>query len=107
VQALVLELSPQVYRRLKQEADRLGKPPQTVAEEWLAERLSAPGGAPDREREQASQALRAAGLLTGLGAGLRSLADPNVPLEDIEAALARAGGKPLSEIILEQRGPKV
>jgi len=27
-------------------------------------------------------------------------------LEDVEAALARVGGKPLSEIVLEQRGPK-
>jgi hypothetical protein len=27
-------------------------------------------------------------------------------LEDVEASLARVGGKPLSEIVLEQRGPK-
>jgi hypothetical protein len=28
-------------------------------------------------------------------------------LEEVSAALDRAEGKPLSEIILEQRGPKV
>jgi hypothetical protein len=67
---------------------------------------SLPNATPDSDRERARQALHAAGLLTGLGPDLRRLADPTVRLEDVEAALARAGGKTLSEIVLEQRGSK-
>lgn len=105
--ALTLELSSEAYRQLREEAARLGKSPQVVAEEWLVERLSTPPTAPASERERARQALHAAGLLTELGPNSRSLADPTVRLEDVGAALARAGGKALSEIVLEQRGPKV
>ena len=103
---LTLKLPPQVYRRLHEEAARLGKPPQVVAEEWLAERLTPPTAAPDSDRERARQALRAAGLLSELGPNLCRLADPTVRLENVRAALGRAGGKTLSEIVLEQRGPK-
>mgnify|MGYP001141604300 CR=1 FL=1 len=103
---LNLKLPPEVYRRLHEEADRLGKPPQVVAEEWLAERLAPPATAPSSDREKAHQALRAAGLLTELGPKLRRLANPTVGMEEVSAALGRAGGKTLSEIVLEQRGPK-
>jgi len=104
--ALTLKLPPQVYRRLCEEAARLGKPPQVVTQEWIGKRLtpSPAGGSSDRER--ARQALRAAGLLTELGPNLRRLADPTVRLEEIRVALNRSGSKALSEIILEQRGPK-
>ena len=101
-----LKLPPEVYRRLHEEAARLGKPPRVVAEEWLTERLAPPTAAPASDRERARQALRAAGLLTELGPNLRRRADSTVRLEDINAALDRAGGKTLSEIVLEQRGPK-
>lgn len=103
---LTLELPPEVYRQLKEEAARLGKPPQLLAEEWLAERLARPIARYETDREKARQALREAGLLTQIGPHLRELANPTVHLEEINAALERAGGKKLSEIILEQRGPK-
>jgi len=61
---------------------------------------------PDSDREKARQSLYAAGLLTELGPNLRGLADPTVRLENVRAALGRAGGKTRSEIVLEQRGPK-
>jgi len=35
--ALTLELEPDAYRRLHEEASRLGKAPQVVAQEWVAE----------------------------------------------------------------------
>jgi predicted transcriptional regulator len=104
--ALNLKLPPQVYRRLREEAARLGKSPQAVAQEWIVERLTPSHTAPSTDRERARQALRAAGLLTELGPNLRKLADPTVRLEDVRTALSRAGGKALSEVILEQRGPK-
>jgi hypothetical protein len=103
---LTVELPPEAYRRLHEEADRQGKSPQLVAQEWLIERLSPLRSTPDSTREQGRLALRAAGLLVDLSPDLRQRADPTVHLEDVEASLARAGGKPLSEIVLEQRGPK-
>ena len=61
---------------------------------------------PATDREQARDALRAAGLLAELGPNLRAIADPSLSLEEIRAALSRIEGQPLSDIILEQRGPR-
>ena len=59
------------------------------------------------EREQFTEALRAAGMLTELGPEMKKRAEQcTVTLEEVRASLDRAGGKPLSEIIIEQRGPK-
>lgn len=104
--ALTLELPPEVYHRLREVAERLGQSPQVMVQEWLIERLVPPTPATDSEREKVRQALRAAGLLVELSPTLRERIDPTVRQEDVEASLARAGGKPLSEIVLEQRGPK-
>ncbi len=103
---LTLELPPDAYRRLNEAASRLGKQPKTVAEEWLVERLTQSNATPDNDRERARKALHDAGLLTQIGPNLRELADPTIPLEEVNAFLDPAGGKTLSEIILEQRGPK-
>jgi hypothetical protein len=158
--AQTVELSPELYARLRAEAERQGRTPGEVAHEWLSERLdrepAAPHTAttPSPDREQVRAALRAAGLLLEptpeeitraesvelipekvreapnqagrdkdrnpsvaamRAAGL--LAEPSpamlaraaratLTLEEISAALDRAEGKPLSEIIIEQRGPK-
>jgi predicted transcriptional regulator len=105
MQTLTLELAPDVYRHLREIADRLGQPPQAVAQSWLIERLAlllAVAGEDDRAK--ARQALDAAGLLSELGPNLQSLTNSTMRLEDIAASMARAGGKPLSEIIMEQRG---
>lgn len=104
---ITIELPSDAYRQLRQAAQRLGRSPQAVAQEWLLERLGASPVTAGGERELALQALSAAGLLTGLGPGLQERADTWVRLEDVQGALGRAGGKPLSEIVLEQRGPKV
>lgn len=103
---LTVQLSSDAYRRLREEATRLGKSPQAVASEWLVEKLSLAVAAPAGERELARQVLREAGLLTELGLHLRERADARVCLDDVSAALERAGGKSLSEIVLEQRGAK-
>jgi hypothetical protein len=101
---LTVQLSSDEYRRLREEAIRLGKSPQAVAAEWLVERLGLPAAAPVGDRELARETLRVAGLLAELGPHLRERADPTVHLEDVNEALGRAGGKPLSEVVLEQRG---
>jgi hypothetical protein len=103
---LTVERLPEAYRRLYEEAHRQGKSPQLVAQEWLIGRLSPLPLAPDSKREQVRLALRAAGPLVELRPDLCLRADPTVHLGDVEAPLARAGGKPLSEIVLERRGPK-
>lgn len=102
---LTLELSPKVYRRLREQADRLGKTPQLIAEELLAERLTPQPLASGNSREKVRDILRAAGLLSELSPALRARADATVRLADVEASLRRRDGAPLSEIVLEQRGP--
>lgn len=111
---LTLELAPEVYDRLRAEADRVGRPAEVVVQEWLAERLAAPPAAtvaptstPMSDRERVAAVLRAAGLLVEPSPEERAWAkEQTVTLEEVSAALDRAGGKPLSEIILEMRGPK-
>jgi hypothetical protein len=63
--------------------------------------------APQGERERATEALRAAGLLAEPSTEMQRLAaESTLTLDEARAILDRAGGKPLSEIILEMRGPK-
>lgn len=104
---LVLDLSPELYKRLQTEADRLGKSTQVVAQELLIERLFWPTPVPPSERERVREALHRADLLSELSPEekLRA-ARSTATLEEVRAALDRVGGKPLSELILEMRGPK-
>ncbi|MGN6700445.1 MAG: hypothetical protein ACTHMJ_03880 [Thermomicrobiales bacterium] len=106
---LTLELPRDLYDRLHAEAERQGKLAEDVARQWLAERLPAPTPAPPpaSDREQVRAVLRAAGLLVEPTPEERARAAAvTVTLEEVRAALDRAGGRPLSEIVLEQRGPK-
>jgi hypothetical protein len=101
---VVLHLPADLYQRLRWEASRAGKAAPIIAQEILAERLAS---TPELdERTRVLEALRSAGLLVELDPELKRRADPTINLEEVQAALDRAGGKPLSEIILEQRGPK-
>lgn len=104
---VTLELPPDVYRRLHDAAARVGKPVETVAQELLTEQLAVAAPIPMSDRERAAEALRAAGLLTELSPEEKQrAARSTTTLEEVQAALDRAGGKPLSELILEMRGPK-
>ena len=103
--ALTLELATDLMERLQIEAARLGKPAEVLVGEWLTAHLTPIP--PLSERERAREVLRAAGLLTELGPELkRRAAESTASLEEVSAALSRAGGKPLSEMVIEQRGPK-
>jgi hypothetical protein len=102
---VTLELPPELYERLQAEAQQIGAPIEVLIEDWLARRFPPPE--PTAERERARAVLRAAGLLTELGPELKQrAARATATIEEIQAAFARAGGKPLSEIVIEQRGPK-
>ena len=103
---LMIELPPDLYHKLEKAAAQEAKKPAEWTRSLLEERLAAMP-AEEGERARARHALREAGLFVELSPGLKRLIRPEVRHEDVEAALARAGGKPLSEIILEQRGPKM
>jgi hypothetical protein len=104
---LTLELPTELYERLRLEAEHVGESVQTTAQKLLAERLTVPTPAPPGERERAIAVLRAAGMLAELGPEMKMRAQRStMTLEEVRAALDKAGGKPLSELILEMRGPK-
>ena len=101
---LTIDLPSDILERLQAEAARTGKRVEELASELLTERMPVPVAS---ERERAREVLRAAGLLTELGPELKQrAARSTASLEEVSAALSRAGGKPLSEIVIEQRGPK-
>ncbi len=100
---LTLNLPNDVYQRLTTTAERLGKPLQIVAEEWLATLQPPPAM---NERERGREILRAVGLLTELGPELKKRADSTISLDYVREALTRAEGPSLSDIVLEQRRSK-
>lgn len=104
---LTLELSADLYERLRRRADRLGKTPQQVAEGLLARELVGASARATQERDRVTEVLRAAGLLTSLAPEERQKAESTTAtLNEVQTALDRAGGRPLSEVIIEMRGPK-
>ena len=103
---LTLELEPELYEHLRKEAARLDKSLEKTAETILSQQLVIP--TPASEKTKAIEALRKAGLLTELGPEMKKRAEQaNLSLKEVQAALDAAEGKPLSEIILEMRGPKI
>lgn len=104
---LTLELTTDVYKRLRRRADRLGKTPQQLAEDLLARELVEPSIEDNQEQMQVTTALQSAGLLTALTADEKQRAAAvTATLSEVRAALDRTTGKPLSEVIIEMRGPK-
>ncbi|PDV97935.1 hypothetical protein [Candidatus Chloroploca asiatica] len=102
---ITLDLSPDTYQRLLVEAAQRGAPVEAVAAKLLAEQLA---DVSLSERERATAVLRAAGLLTELSPEEKErAARSTATLEEVQAALAQGGGPTLSELVLEQRGPKV
>ncbi|RRR75868.1 MAG: hypothetical protein EI684_03870 [Candidatus Viridilinea halotolerans] len=102
---LTIDLQPELYARLTQEAANAGRPIEKLIEESLARRFlpAAPAG----ERERAMAVLREAGLLVELEPELKHLASQaSMSLEEIHAVFARTGGQSLSELVQEQRGAK-
>ncbi|MFN8496778.1 MAG: hypothetical protein U0641_02900 [Anaerolineae bacterium] len=104
---LTIDLPVDVYETLRGAAAEQGKPVEELAREWLTERSAGSLRKPATERERLRAALRAAGLLSELSESEKALAaQSTLTLEEARAILDRSGGKPLSEIILEMRGPK-
>ncbi|NJO84065.1 MAG: hypothetical protein HC828_15605 [Blastochloris sp.] len=100
---MTLDLPAELYQRLQEEAIRAGRPVDHLVTTWLQERLALPKG----ERERTIEVLRAAGMLAEPSTEMKArAAQATMSLAEVQAALDRAGGKPLSELIIEQRGPQ-
>lgn len=97
---LTLELPKDLLRFLQKRAVERGEELQEAALQILERELAAEAKS---ERERVTEVLQTAGLIRPLSEELRQMIDPTVTHEEVEAAFARAGGKPLSEIIIEQR----
>lgn len=104
---LTIDLPADVYEQLRKAAAEQHQPVEELAREWLMERSKSASPAPVTERERLRAALRSAGILTELSDAEKALAaQSTLTLEQAREILDRSGGKPLSEIILEMRGPK-
>lgn len=104
---LTLELTSDLYKRLRRRAHRLGKTPQQLAEDLLTRELVESPVEDNQEQVKVTAALRAMGLLTELTSDEKRRAEAvTVTLSEVRAALDRTAGKPLSEVIIEMRGPK-
>ncbi len=98
---VTLDLPTELYRRLQDTARRVGQPADAVVIAWIAEQLADPPS----ERERAIAVLRAAGLVAEPSAAMHAnAAQATMSLAQVQAALDRAGGTPLSEVIIAQRG---
>ncbi len=107
---LTIDLPAEIYARIHSAAAQQGKPVEELAREWLAAqsaqtRADLPPIAPSGERDRAIAVLRNAGLLAESGPELKArAARSTLTLEEARSILDRAGGQPLSDLILEQRG---
>lgn len=110
--SLTIELPANVYERLRVTASQQGKSVEEIAQTVLVEHapqlrpdLLAP--APPGERERAIAVLRDAGMLAELSPQEKArAARSTLTLEEARAILDRVPGKPLSESVIEMRGPK-
>lgn len=100
---IVIDIPPEIYSRLQNEARKAGKSPEVLTRELLEMSLRAREGA---GQTTAREVLQASGRTRTLGHSLRRKIIPGVTLDEVRASLTNAGGPPLSEIILRQRGPK-
>jgi hypothetical protein len=110
---LTLTLSPKVFQRLQEQAKRAGQSPEAVARDLLMAQLTLPADEPAR-LDEAIQAMYATGDLVAMSPDLvRWTDDLRCSLGD-EAELQGLRSEmedtvldpPLSQVILEMRGPK-
>lgn len=103
VETLTITLPAEIYRRLEEQAKQTGKPPEQLTLEILEQIL-----VPETRStlRTAAEVLTSLGRVSPLSPQLQANIIPGVTLEEVQEALSRAGGKPLSEIIIEQRGPR-
>jgi predicted DNA-binding protein len=100
---IVIDLPAETRKRLEEQAHKVGKSTEIYVREIVESALHV------REQNQpktAREVLVALGRVQPLSERLRRKIIPGVTLDEVRAALTQANGSPLSQIILEQRGPK-
>ena len=101
--AIVIDVPPETYKRLEQQARRAGKAPEAFTRELVESALEAWA---ETQPKTAREVLEALGRIRPLGETLRRKIIPGVTLDEVRVALTQAAGPSLSEIVLEQRGPR-
>lgn len=101
---IVIDISPETYRLLEEQARDAGKAPEALTRELIETALResrppAPQGARD--------VLEALDRVRPLSDTLRAKIIPDVTLDEVRAALTQAAGPSLSETVLEGRGPNL
>lgn len=99
----MIDVPPEIYKQLAEQAGRAGKPLETFTRELLETALQACKAV---QPHTAREVLQAAGRISPLSDTLRLRILPGVTLDEVRMALKQAAGPPLSEIILARRGPK-
>jgi hypothetical protein len=112
---LTIELPDEVLAQVQNKAVQDGKTAESLVQEWVTFQAASSeqksnsvqpemtDGEYQADRERVHKALKAAGLIVEIDPELAKLGDPTVSLEEVRQALS--GGKPMSEIVIEQRGP--
>lgn len=106
---LTIDLPAELYTHIHTMAAQQNKAVEDLVREWLlAQAHVNVSPAPVDERERAIATLQAAGLLAESGPELKArAARSTLTLDQARAILDRDTAQPLSELILEQRGPRV
>ena len=110
---LSLTLPPQAFQRLQERAKRVGQSPEAVAQDLLMTQLTPPTDEP-AQLDQVIQAMYAKGDLVAMSPGLARWTDDLCRSLGTEAELQGLRREmeetvltpPLSQVILEMRGPK-
>jgi hypothetical protein len=101
--SITIDLPLETYKRIEAQARRIGQDPATLSRELLESALQARESA---QPHTARGALLAAGRVRPLGMTLRGKIIPAVTVDEVRKILKQAGSPSLSEIILDQRGPR-
>jgi hypothetical protein len=99
---IVIDVPPETYTRLAEQARDAGKAPEVLGRELLETALRGPTPPPHRT---AREVLEALDRTRPLSETLRRRIIPGVTLDEVRKALTQTTGLSLSEIVLEQRGP--
>jgi predicted transcriptional regulator len=100
---ITIDLSPETYKRLEEQARKTGQAVEALSRELLETALMSSAVMRPRTTREV---LQAAGRARPLSDALRSKILPDVTLAEVRAILAHTAGPSLSDIILEQRGVK-
>jgi len=100
---IVIDLPGETYKRLEEQARRAGRSPEALTRELIETALLT---SEEARPKTAREVLQAADRVRPLNETLRRKIIPNVTLDEVRMALTQAAGPSISEIILEQRGPK-